>query len=171
LPVNGSGYGMIIALPRIGRDGNTFIVYKLRTMHPYSEYLQNYVYDLHDLQAGGKLKHDFRVTGWGRFSRRIWLDELPMIVNLFRGDMKVVGVRPLSQHYFNLYNDEIRSRRIRYKPGLIPPYYADMPAGLEEIQRSEIKYLEAWDKSHFGTDLRYFWKSIYNIIFRNARSN
>lgn len=171
LPVNGSGYGMIIALPRIGRDGNTFIVYKLRTMHPYSEYLQDYVYGLHDIEAGGKMKHDFRVTGWGRFSRRIWLDELPMIVNLFRGDMKVVGVRPLSQHYFNLYNDEIRSRRIRYKPGLIPPYYADMPAGLLEIQRSEIKYLEAWDKSHFGTDLRYFWKSIYNIIFRNARSN
>lgn len=171
LPVNGSGYGMIIALPRIGRDGNTFTVYKLRTMHPYSEFLQGYVYDLHDLQAGGKLKHDFRVTGWGGFSRRIWLDELPMIVNLFRGDMKIIGVRPLSQHYFNLYDDEIRNRRVKYKPGLIPPYYADMPAGIHEIQRSEIKYLDAWDKSHFGTDLRYFFKSIYNIIFRNARSN
>jgi hypothetical protein len=171
LPVNGSGYGMIIALPRIGRDGNTFIVYKLRTMHPYSEFLQGYVYDLHDLQAGGKMKHDFRVTGWGRFTRRIWLDELPMIVNLFRGDMKIVGVRPLSQHYFNLYDNDIRNRRIKYKPGLIPPYYADMPAGILEIQLSEIKYLDAWDKSHFGTDLRYFLKSIYNIIFNNARSN
>jgi len=171
LPVNGSGYGMIIALPRIGRDGNTFIVYKLRTMHPYSEFLQEYVYDLHDLQAGGKLKHDFRVTGWGRFTRRIWLDELPMIVNLFRGDMKIIGVRPLSQHYFNLYDDEIRNRRIKYKPGLIPPYYADMPVGLKEIQLSEIKYLDAWDKNRFGTDVRYFWKSIYNIIFNNARSN
>ena len=171
LPVNGSGYGMIIALPRIGRDSNTFIVYKLRTMHPYSEFLQEYVYDMHALEAGGKMKHDFRVTGWGSFSRRIWLDELPMIVNLFRGDMKIIGVRPLSQHYFNLYDDEIRNRRIKYKPGLIPPYYADMPAGLEQIQRSEIKYLDAWDKNHFGTDLRYFFKSIYNIIFRNARSN
>ena len=171
LPVNGSGYGMIIALPRIGKDGKTFIVYKLRTMHPYSEFIQDYVYDLHDLEAGGKMKHDFRVTGWGRFCRRIWLDELPMVVNLFRGDMKIVGVRPLSQHYFNLYNDEIRDRRIRYKPGLIPPYYADMPEGLDEIQRSEIKYLDAWDKNHFGTAFRYFWKSIFNIIFRNARSN
>lgn len=171
LPVNDSGYGMIIALPRIGKDGKTFIVYKLRTMHPYSEFIQDYVYDLHDLEAGGKMKHDFRVTGWGRFCRRIWLDELPMVVNLLRGDMKIVGVRPLSHHYFNLYNDEIRSRRIKYKPGLIPPYYADMPAGLDEIQRSEIKYLDAWDKNHFGTAFRYFWKSIFNIIFRNARSN
>ena len=171
LPVNGSGYGMIIALPRVGKDGKTFIVYKLRTMHPYSEFIQDYVYDLHDLEAGGKMKHDFRVTGWGSFCRRIWLDELPMIVNLFRGDMKIVGVRPLSQHYLSLYNDDIRDRRIRYKPGLIPPYYADMPAGLAEIQRSEIKYLDAWDKNHFGTDFRYFWKSIFNIIFKNARSN
>ncbi len=171
LPVNGSGYGMIIALPRIGKEGNTFIVYKLRTMHPYSEFIQDYVYDMHDLEANGKMKHDFRVTGWGRFSRRIWLDELPMIVNLFRGDMKMIGVRPLSQQYFSLYNDEIRNRRIKYRPGLLPPYYADMPVGLEEIQRSEIKYLDAWDKRHFGTDFRYFWKSIYNIIFRNARSN
>ena len=94
-----------------------------------------------------------------------------MIVNLFRGDMKIVGVRPLSQHYFNLYDNDIRNRRIKYKPGLIPPYYADMPAGTYEIQLSEIKYLDAWDKSHLGTDLRYFFKSIYNIIFRNARSN
>ena len=65
--------------------------------------------------------------------------------------------------------DDIRNRRIKYKPGLIPPYYADMPAGLEEIQRSEIKYLDAWDKSHLGTDLRYFFKSIYNIDLSETR--
>ncbi len=171
LPVNGSGYGMIIALPRIGRNGETFRVFKLRTMHPYSEFIQDYVYDLHDLEAGGKMKHDFRVTGWGRFCRRIWLDELPMIVNLFRGDMKMVGVRPLSQHYFYLYDDEVRNRRIKYKPGLLPPFYADMPRDLEAIQLSEIRYLDAWDRNHLGTDVRYFFKSVFNIIFRSARSN
>jgi lipopolysaccharide/colanic/teichoic acid biosynthesis glycosyltransferase len=171
LPINGYGYGMIIALPRIGRDGKTFIVYKLRTMHPYSEFIQDYVYDLHDLETGGKMKHDFRVTSWGRVCRRIWIDELPMTINLFRGDMKIVGIRPLSEHYFNLYDDDMRSRRIKYKPGLLPPFYADMPAGLDEIQRSEMKYLDAWDKNHFSTDSRYFLKSIFNIVFRSARSN
>ncbi len=166
-----SGYGMIIALPRVGWKGQIFNVYKLRTMHPYSEFIQDYVYDLHDLEKGGKLKYDFRITSWGRFSRRIWLDELPMIVNLFRGDMKIVGVRPLSLHYFNLYNDELRERRIRYKPGLIPPFYADMPADLDAIQQSEIKYLDLWDHQPIKTDLRYFFKSIYNIVFRRVRSN
>jgi lipopolysaccharide/colanic/teichoic acid biosynthesis glycosyltransferase len=171
LHANGNGYGMIIKLPRIGRDGQIFNVYKLRTMHPYSEFIQDYVYDLHDIEAGGKMKHDFRVTGWGRFARRVWLDELPMVVNILRGDIKVFGVRPLSRHYFSLYDDNIRDRRIRYKPGLMPPYYADLPDGLDAIQVSEMKYFDAWDKNPVSTDIRYFWKSVVNIIFKNARSN
>jgi hypothetical protein len=167
---NGNGYGLIIALPRVGRDGEIFNVYKLRTMHPYSEYIQDYVYVLNDLEEGGKMKHDFRVTTWGRFARRVWLDELPMIVNVLRGEIKVFGVRPLSNHYFNLYEDSLRDRRIRYKPGLMPPYYADMPAGLDAIQLSEMRYFDSWDKNPLGTDLRYFARSVYNIVFRSARS-
>jgi len=171
LPANESGYGVIIALPRIGWNGQVFNVYKLRTMHPYSEFIQDYVYDLHDLQKGGKLKHDFRITSWGRFCRRIWLDELPMIVNFFKGDMKIVGVRPLSAQYYGLYSEELRNRRIKYKPGLIPPYYADIPGDIDAIQRSEIKYLDSWDHNPIKTDIRYFLKSIYNIVFRRVRSN
>ena len=51
----------------------------------------------------------------------------------------------------------------------MPPYYADMPVGLEEIQLSEKKYLDAWDKKPFATDIRYFFKGIYNIIFRSGQ--
>jgi len=94
-----------------------------------------------------------------------------MLMNYFRGDMKFVGVRPLSQHYFDLYRKEVRERRIKYKPGLIPPFYADMPADLEAIQASELKYLDLYDKHPFYTDFRYFWKSMWNIFFRKARSN
>lgn len=169
-PVNENNYGMIIALPRIGRDGRTFNVYKLRTMHPYSEYIQDYVYGLHSIEEGGKLKDDFRVTVWGRFARRVWLDELPMIVNILKGDIKLFGVRPLSKHYFSLYDDNIRDRRIQYKPGLLPPYYADLPTGLEAIQHSELRYFDSWDRNPLGTDIRYLARSVYNIFFRNARS-
>ncbi|HKK41936.1 MAG TPA: hypothetical protein VJ963_05975, partial [Bacteroidales bacterium] len=59
----------------------------------------------------------------------------------------------------------------RYKPGLIPPFYADLPADLEAIQASEIKYLDSYDKSPVITDLIYFFKSGWNIMFRRARSN
>jgi lipopolysaccharide/colanic/teichoic acid biosynthesis glycosyltransferase len=171
LPIKDNLYGPLIALPRVGKNGDLIKVYKLRTMHPYSEYIQDYVYKLYDIQDGGKFKNDFRITSWGRVCRKIWLDELPMIINFMKGDMKVVGVRPLSQHYFELYNKDVQARRTRYKPGLIPPFYVDMPNDLEEIQASEIKYLDQFDKHPFLTDFRYFWKSGWNIVFRRARSN
>lgn len=171
LPKNENTYGPLIALPRVGKNGKIIKVYKLRTMHPYSEYIQDYVYKLHDLQDGGKFKHDFRITSWGSICRKIWIDELPMFINFIRGDMKLFGVRPLSRHYFELYREEVRERRIKYKPGLIPPFYADMPPDLESIQASELKYLDSYDKHPVATDLRYFFKSMWNIAFHKARSN
>jgi lipopolysaccharide/colanic/teichoic acid biosynthesis glycosyltransferase len=171
IPVNGVTYGPLIALPRIGKHGETIKVYKLRTMHPYSEYIQDYVYRLHDLQEDGKIRDDFRITTWGAICRKVWLDEVPMFINFFKGNMKLVGVRPLSSHYFDLYDKEFQARRVRYKPGLIPPFYVDMPAGLDEIQESEKKYLDLYDKNPVRTDFKYFWKSWYNILFRKARSN
>jgi len=171
ISINENVYGPLIALSRIGTGGKMIKVYKLRTMHPYSEFIQNYVYEMHDLMDGGKFKNDFRITSWGAICRKIWLDELPMIINYFRGDLKFVGVRPLSKQYFELYSKEVQKRRIQYKPGLIPPFYADMPADLEAIQVSELKYLDSFDKHPFYTDFRYFWKSWWNILFRKARSN
>jgi hypothetical protein len=90
-------YGPFIKLWRIGKDGKMIKVYKFRTMHPYAEYLQEYVFKLQSLQDGGKIKDDFRISGFGKFMRSIWLDELPMIFNILKGDLKLVGVRPLSQ--------------------------------------------------------------------------
>lgn len=170
LPKNGDIYGPLIALPRIGKGGKIIKVYKLRTMHPYSEYIQDYVYRLHDLQDGGKFRNDFRITSWGAACRKVWLDELPTFINLMKGNMKLVGIRPLSQQYFDLYKEELRNRRINYTPGLIPPFYADMPGDLESIQESEIKYLDAFDKHPVLTDFKYFWKSWWNILFHHARS-
>lgn len=164
-------YGPFITLNRHGKDGHLFAVYKLRTMHAYSEYLQEYIYKKHALEEGGKFKNDFRITTEGKFFRKFWLDELPMIINVLKGDMKIVGVRPLSSHYFNLYTEELKQKRINFKPGLIPPFYADLPKTLEEIMESEINYLDAYEKHPFRTDLKYFIKAWNNIIFKRARSN
>ncbi len=163
-------YGPLIRLRRIGKDGRHIGVYKLRTMHPYAEYLQAYIHKQNDLQAGGKFHNDFRVSTLGCIMRVLWLDELPMLVNWFRGDLKLVGVRPLSVHYFNLYSPELQARRTKHKPGLVPPFYSDMPKTLEEIQASEMRYLDAWEKHPFRTDWVYFWKAFYNIVFKHARS-
>lgn len=164
-------YGPLIRLKRIGKNGKTIYVYKMRTMHPYSEYLQQYVYDQSNLRDGGKFRDDFRVSTLGKYMRRLWIDEWPMLINLLRRDIKLVGVRPLSEQYYNLYTEELKIKRIKTRPGLIPPFYADMPKTLEEIQRSELKYLEAYSKRPLLTDCRYFGRAMYNIIFKNARSN
>lgn len=163
-------YGPLFAMRRVGKGGKIIKVYKLRTMSPFAEYAQLYVYEKNQLAEGGKIKDDFRVTTAGRFFRKFWLDELPMIINLLKGDLKIVGVRPLSKHYLSLYTPELIEKRLKVKPGLIPPFYADMPKTLDEIMASELKYLNAYEKSPFTTDVKYFIKIFYNIIFKKARS-
>ena len=171
LPLQTHIYGPLIKLSRIGKNGKQFKFYKMRTMHSYSEYLQAYVFEKNSLQEGGKIKRDPRISTLGGFMRRYWFDELPMLINLLKGDIKLVGVRPLSQHYFSLYSKELQEKRIKFKPGLLPPFYADMPKTLDEIQASEMKYLEACEtKGVFVTDVRYFFKIWNNILFKRARS-
>ena len=164
-------YGPLISLKRYGKGGKIIKVYKMRTMHAYSEYLQSFVYEQNQLEEGGKFKNDFRITTVGHIMRKFWIDELPMFINVLKGDMKIVGVRPLSKHYFNLYSEEVKNRRIKYKPGLVPPFYVDLPKTLEEIMESETRYLDAYDKHPLRTDWKYFWKAFKNIVFNHARSN
>jgi lipopolysaccharide/colanic/teichoic acid biosynthesis glycosyltransferase len=166
-----SSYGMLIHLNRIGQGGNYFKVYKLRTMYPFSEYIQDYVYRNNHLDKNGKFNNDFRITPSGRFFRRFWIDELPSLWNWARDDMKIVGVRPLSKHFYSLYTPELQQKRIHFKPGLIPPFYADLPKTLDEIMASENRYLDAYVKSPFITDFRYFFRALYNILIKGAKSH
>ncbi len=163
-------YSPLIKLRRIGKGGILISVFKMRTMHPYSEFLQDFIYRKNQLSEGGKFSNDFRVTTFGRFMRKTWIDELPMILNLLKGDIKIVGVRPLSRHYFSLYPLEVQKKRIKYKPGLIPPFYVDMPKTLDEIVDSESIYLDRYEKAPLRTDFIYFWKAVWNIVVRRARS-
>lgn len=163
----------IAKLKRVGKRGKEITVYKFRTMYSYSEYLQPYVYATQRLDDSGKFERDYRINTVGRFLRRTWLDEFPMFINLLRGEMKLVGVRPLSHHYFNLYTPEMRELRTRTKPGLLPPFYyeKEQPRTLEEIQESERRYLEAYLQRPLRTDWHYFWGIMGNIFLRNKRSH
>ena len=163
-------YGLIVKLCRVGYKGKLKTFYKLRSMHPYSEFIQEYVFHKNSLAEGGKLNNDFRITSWGKFLRALWIDEIPMSINYLKGDIKLVGVRPLSQQYFKLYPTDIQKLRTSFKPGLIPPFYADMPVTFEEIVESERKYLIQYQKNPFKTDVKYFFKAMRNILIKNVRS-
>ena len=163
---------LLIKLQRVGKDGKLIGVYKFRTMYSYSEYLQPYIYEHNHLQQGGKFADDYRVTPWGKWMRKLWLDELPMFINFFKGEMKLVGVRPLSRQYFSLYTPEMQELRTRVKPGLLPPFYYDKhtPKTIEEVQASERRYVEACLRHPILTDIKYFFGTIGNIIFRGKTS-
>ena len=164
---------VLVKLNRVGKDGKMIGVYKFRTMHPYSEYIQGYMYLHNGLQESGKFMDDYRVNTWGKILRAVWLDELPMVVNVLKGQMKLVGVRPLSRQYYGLYTPEMQQLRIRTKPGLLPPFYYEehTPETLEEIQESERRYIEAYLAHPFRTDIRYFFGILKNIIFKHKKSH
>lgn len=163
-------YSALIKLSRVAKGGQMINVYKMRTMHPYSEYIQAFVYDNNGTKTGDKIENDFRVNSSGRFFRKFWIDELPMFINFFKGEVKIVGVRPLSMHKYKTYPKELQEKRIKTKPGLVPPFYADMPKKEEELWSSEDRYLDSYLKHPIRTDWNYFWKAFHNIVVRKERS-
>lgn len=164
-------YGPLIKLPRVSKGGEIVYFYKFRTMHPYSEYIQKYVFD----EGGGmdiadKSSNDWRITSWGRVFRRYWLDELPMLINFFQGKIKLVGVRPLSRTMFNEYPQYLQDLRTQVKPGLIPPFYIDHPKTFDELFASEEKYLRAYLEHPLKTDIQYFFRTVNSILFKKMHS-
>ena len=164
-------YGPIIGLKRVGLNGEIITIHKFRTMHPYSEFIQKELFDNHNLNPSGKIKDDFRITNWGKIMRSLFIDELPQIYDWFQGKVKIVGVRALSEHYLSLYPEDLQKERDKQKPGLMPPYYADMPKSFDEILDSERTYLKRKYEKPFSTDFIYFWRGLLNILFRGARSS
>lgn len=164
-------YYPIIRLQRIGKDGKLIGVYKFRTMHPYSEYLQDYFVKRHGYNDKGKPANDFRVTRWGIFMRKLWLDEMPQLINVLKGEMKLVGIRPLSKVRFDVFPEDLKKERIKLKPGCFPPYVAlIMPDSIQNIEAERIYINDLSRHPHF-TDIRYLWKSVINILFNKIRSS
>lgn len=164
--------GVLLKINRIGKNGKLFKVYKLRTMHPYSEYLHEYMIKTHGFNEKGKIKNDFRAAKWAKVFRKYWLDELPQLLNVLKFQMKLVGIRPVSESYFNSLPKEIQERRIHHKPGCIPPYVAhDFGTTKESVLEAELVYMDQKSKNPYTTDIKYFFVSIFKIVFKGKRSS
>ena len=164
-------YGPLIKLARVCKNKEIRYFYKMRTMHPYAEYIQKYVFDARGgMDIADKSNDDWRITTWGKFMRKYWLDELPMLINWFKGDVKLVGVRPLSRTMFESYPEWLQDKRTRCKPGLIPPFYIDHPDTFEELFASEDKYLTEYLEHPVRTDIKYFFLTMRSIVTRKTHS-
>ncbi len=162
-------YGLLISLKRVGKNGKPMHVYKIRTMHPYSEYLQQYVSDTANPQDVSSLKDDFRISTGGRIMRKLGIDEMPMLLNILIGDIKLIGVKPLSLQALAHYTKELQEKRQKFKPGLIAVTSADMPGTLEEIMALERLYLDLYEKHPVLTDVRYLGKVLNTVLFKRKR--
>lgn len=131
------GSPAIFCQERPGKDGKLFRLYKFRSMTDERD------------EHGDLLPDEARLTRFGRLLRSTSLDELPELWNIFRGDMSLVGPRPLLVKYLPLYNEEQRHRH-DVRPGL---------TGLAQVNgRNAI----GWEE-RFSYDVEY----VQNISFRN----
>lgn len=163
-------FGPIYGMPRIGKNGKIITVFKIRTMHPYSEFLHEYILKHNGYGEKGKPKNDFRVTSWGKVLRKYWIDETPQILNVLKGDLKLVGLRPVSEVYFNALHQEYKDMRINYKPGCIPPYVAlNKKPSKKEVIEAEYEYIKMKKSNPYTTDFILFFRALRNIIFFNKR--
>lgn len=99
------GKPVIFSQRRPGKDEKIFNLYKFRTMKE--------VYD----SSGNQLPDEYRVTSAGNKIRKLSLDELPQLINVIKGDLSIVGPRPLLEEYLPLYSREEKKRHL-VKPGL-----------------------------------------------------
>jgi lipopolysaccharide/colanic/teichoic acid biosynthesis glycosyltransferase len=160
----------IASLEKVGLDGKSIHTHKIRTMYPFSEFLQKRIFEDHGLATTGKFANDFRLTGYGRFLRKYWLDELPQLFDWLRGDVKLVGMRATSRHFLSLYPKELYDLYIQIKPGLIPPIFDESTNGFDDIIRIELTYLQTYLRNPIRTDIRYLTKTFTDIVFRGVRS-
>jgi lipopolysaccharide/colanic/teichoic acid biosynthesis glycosyltransferase len=160
----------VVTLEKVGLEGRLIRTHKVRSMYAFSEFLQKDVFEKHGLTNTGKFKDDFRLTDYGPFIRKYWIDEIPGIYDWLRGDIKLVGLRATSPQYLSLYPRDFFKLYIQVKPGLIPPIFDEETTGFEQIVEIERTYLERYLENPWRTDLSYLWYTIRDIFVRRVRS-
>ncbi|MBA2346458.1 MAG: sugar transferase [Rubrobacter sp.] len=134
---------------RAGVDEEVFVCLMFRSMYEHAELRQP---ELEELNEGGgaafKIRDDPRVTPFGRFLRRWSLDELPQLVNVLKGDMSLVGPRPLPLRDFERMG-ELHKRRLAAVPGMTGLWQISGRSNLpfEEMVRLDLFYIENWSLS------------------------
>ena len=152
---------------RVGRHGRHFEVYKFRTMVPDAEALKDSLRDRNEAKDGlFKIAEDPRITRVGRLLRKSSLDELPQLFNVVRGEMSLVGPRPLvvdeDQHVRGWYR-----RRLELMPGITGPWQILGPARVPLREMGAMDYLYVANWSLWG-DVKILLRTVSHVLARRG---
>jgi exopolysaccharide biosynthesis polyprenyl glycosylphosphotransferase len=150
---------------RVGKAGETFKIWKFRSMYLDAEDHRATLVDqnIHGLEGVlFKVERDPRVTPVGRFLRRYSLDELPQLINVVLGHMSLVGPRPPLQEEVDRYDGHVH-RRLLVKPGMTGLWQVSGRADLpwEEAVRLDLHYVENWS---LGLDVAVLCKTVMAVV-------
>lgn len=147
------GAGAFFTQERVGKDSKIFKIYKFKSMTD-------------ERDVNGKLLPDAqRLTKVGRFVRSTSIDELPQLINVLKGDMSLIGPRPLLVRYLPLYTPE-QARRHEVRPGITG--WAQVN-GRNHCKLSKKFEYDVWYVNHCSliTDAKIIWLTIMNVLKRS----
>jgi len=152
--------------PRVGHEGRTFRVWKFRTMYVDAEERKATLEELNE--ADGmmfKMKEDPRIFRFGSKLRATSMDELPQLINVLRGEMSLVGPRPLPAEDGD-YLGDVR-RRLLVRPGMTGLWQVSGRSDLswDEAVRLDLYYVDNWSLTY---DLGILWRTIWVVLKRKG---
>lgn len=157
LHVANKGAGAFFTQCRPGKDGKVFRIIKFKSMTDEKD------------TDGNLLPDEKRLTRAGAFVRSTSIDELPQLVNVLKGDMSLIGPRPLLVEYLPLYSQE-QARRHEVRPGMTgwAQCHGRNAMSWDEKFRHDVWYV---DNCTLLTDMKIFWISVKKVLVRDGISS
>jgi len=156
---------------RAGRYGRPFRMWKFRTMVPNAEELLDDVKQQHGNEMDGpvfKLDRDPRVFSFGEWLRKLSIDELPQLLNVVKGDMSLVGPRPLPLYEVEAFSEMTHRRRLSVKPGITCEWQAggrNTITSFEQWVEMDLRYIDNWS---LWLDFNILLRTIPAVLFRKG---
>lgn len=153
---------------RVGRNGRKFKMYKFRSMYMDAEERKKELMAQNKMSGlMFKMDNDPRITPIGKFIRKTSLDEFPQFINIFKGDMSMVGTRPPTLDEYELYEMHHKSR-LAIKPGLTGMWQSSGRSDItdfEEVVRLDNEYIRNYS---LGLDIKIIFKTLWSVVSRKG---
>ncbi len=157
---------VIFRQKRAGKNGQPFVIYKFRSMASDAE-MRHAELATYNQMSGPvfKIDRDPRITAFGRFLRRTSLDEFPQLLNVLKGDMSLVGPRPLPIYEVEQFDSTAHRRRLSMKPGLTCLWQVsgrNRIKSFEDWVKLDLQYIDNWS---LWLDLEILLKTVPVVVF------